>query len=125
MKKIDRLRKETYDDMVRLLSEFGKCALIRPTGFGKTGILTKLIKSGLYNNILFLYPSEVVKDAVLNFYFDGNAPNDAEISNIHSNFFINNNNASFNDMRELIKRVQEDVFNTHHISLELELNIIE
>ena len=51
--------------------------------------------------------------------------NDAEISNIHSNFFINNNNASFNDMRELIKRVQEDVFNTHHISLELELNIIE
>ena len=51
--------------------------------------------------------------------------NDAEISSIHSNFFINNNNASFNDMRELIKRVQEDVFNTHHISLELELNIIE
>jgi UDP-N-acetylmuramate dehydrogenase len=51
--------------------------------------------------------------------------NDAEISSIHSNFFINNNNASFNDMRELIMRVQEDVFNTHHISLELELNIIE
>lgn len=51
--------------------------------------------------------------------------NDAEISSIHSNFFINKNNATFNDMRELIKRVQDDVFNTHHILLELELNIIE
>lgn len=101
MKKIDRLRKETYDDMVRLLSEFGKCALIRPTGFGKTGILTKLIKSGLYNNILFLYPSEVVKDAVLNFYFDGNVPNDAEISNVTFMTYAKLINLSKSDMRDL------------------------
>ena len=50
-----------------MLDEYGKCAVIRPTGFGKTGILTRLLKSGKFKNIIFLYPSEVVKDAVLNF----------------------------------------------------------
>lgn len=69
--KIDRLREETYNDMLNLLETYKRCALIRPTGFGKTGLLTKLIKSGLYSRILFLYPAEVVKNTVLNFYYGG------------------------------------------------------
>lgn len=101
MKKIDRLRKETYDDMMRLLNEFGKCAVIRPTGFGKTGILTKLIKSKTYNNILFLYPAEVVKDAVLDFYFKGNVPSNAEISNVTFMTYSKLINLSKQDMRDL------------------------
>lgn len=101
MKKIDRLRKETYDDMMRLLNEFGKCAVIRPTGFGKTGILTKLIKSKTYNNILFLYPTEVVKDAVLDLYFRGNVPSDAKISNVTFMTYSKLINLSKQDMRDL------------------------
>ena len=58
MRKIDRLRKETYDEAMEILDKYGKCAIIRPTGFGKTGILTKVIKSGKYNNILYLSPFE-------------------------------------------------------------------
>ena len=53
MKKIDRLRKETYEEAMALLSKKPhKCVIIRPTGFGKTGILTKIIKSGRYKKIL-------------------------------------------------------------------------
>ena len=69
MKKIDRLRKETYDEAVELLAQKKKCAIIRPTGFGKTGILTKFIKSKQYKKILYLYPSDVVKQAVFKFYY--------------------------------------------------------
>lgn len=70
MKKIDRLRKETYEEAMALLSKKPhKCAIIRPTGFGKTGILTRIIKDGRYKKILYLYPTEVVKNTVLSFYY--------------------------------------------------------
>ena len=70
MKKIDRLRQETYEEAMKLLAKKPhKCAIIRPTGFGKTGILTKIIKNGKYKKILYLYPAEVVKDTVFNFYY--------------------------------------------------------
>lgn len=69
MKKIDRLRNETYEEALKLLDKKKKCAIIRPTGFGKTGILTKFIKSGHYKKILYLYPTDVVKQAVFNFYY--------------------------------------------------------
>lgn len=66
MSVVEKRREETYLDLKSKLSEFGKCALIRPTGFGKTGILTRLLKE--YNNIIYLYPAEVVVSAVKNFY---------------------------------------------------------
>ena len=45
----------------------------------------------------------------------------AEISKIHSNFIINANNASSCDVRELIKHIQEKVFNSYGILLETEV----
>lgn len=76
MNKIQMLRKQTYQEAVELLNTYGKCAIIRPTGFGKTGILTKFIKSGRYKKILYLYPAEVIKDTVLNFYYSGKTRKD-------------------------------------------------
>lgn len=67
MGKIEELRERTYMDLLRLLDEYGKGVLIRPTGFGKTGLLSRLIKSKRYSNILFLYPAEVVRDTVEDF----------------------------------------------------------
>ena len=68
MRKIERLRQETYEEAVKLLAKKPhKCAIIRPTGFGKTGILTKIIKSGKYKHILYLYPAEVVRSTVFDF----------------------------------------------------------
>lgn len=68
MTKIEELRESTYQEAVELLNTYGQCAIIRPTGFGKTGILTRFIKSGLYKKILYLYPADVIKNTVLDFY---------------------------------------------------------
>lgn len=69
MGKIEVLREQTFQETCALLDEFGKCAVIRPTGFGKTGILTRIIRSGRYKKILYLYPAEVVRSAVFHFYY--------------------------------------------------------
>lgn len=76
MKLIDELRLKTYNEAVELLDTYGKACIIRPTGFGKTGILTRLIKDhikkakGTETKVLFLYPSDPVLDAVLEFFYN-------------------------------------------------------
>ena len=55
MRKVDILRQETYEEAMILLKKYKKCAIIRPTGFGKTGILTKIIKSNPKKKILYLF----------------------------------------------------------------------
>lgn len=49
---------------------------------------------------------------------------DAKISEKHSNFFINSNNASFENMCDLINFVKKNVKDKTGISLELELEIV-
>ncbi len=49
---------------------------------------------------------------------------DAKISEKHSNFFINSNNASFENMCDLINFVKKSVKEKTGISLELELEIV-
>ena len=49
---------------------------------------------------------------------------DAKISEKHSNFFINSNNATFKDMYDLINFVKKSVKEKTGISLELELEIV-
>lgn len=61
-------QKKTLADCRRLLDKFNKCMLIRPTGFGKTWLLTELIND--YQSVLYLYPSQVIKDTVVDRYFD-------------------------------------------------------
>jgi UDP-N-acetylmuramate dehydrogenase len=50
---------------------------------------------------------------------------DAEISKKHCNFFVNSNQASFNDMKSLIEYVRENVKLKTGISLETEIVLIE
>ena len=50
---------------------------------------------------------------------------DACISDKHFNFFVNKNNASFDDMNKLIKFVQEAVQKKTGITLEKEIKILE
>ena len=50
---------------------------------------------------------------------------DACISEKHCNFFVNKNNASFDDMNKLIKFVQEEVQKKTGIILEKEIKILE
>jgi UDP-N-acetylmuramate dehydrogenase len=50
---------------------------------------------------------------------------DACISDKHCNFFVNKNNASFDDMIKLIKFVQDAVQKKPGIILEKEIKILE
>ena len=59
-------REQTYRDAREKLDRHGRCAVIRPTGFGKTGILTRFLREA--DRTLYLYPTDVVRDAVLSFY---------------------------------------------------------
>ena len=49
---------------------------------------------------------------------------DAQISEKHCNFFINNGNAKSEDLEQLIFQVQNKVLDKTGINLELELQII-
>ena len=49
---------------------------------------------------------------------------DAKISNVHSNFFINSNNATYEEMSKLINFVKNEVKNKTGISLDLEIEIV-
>ena len=50
---------------------------------------------------------------------------DAEISKKHCNFFVNNNNATFEDMKKLIEFVKENVKLKTGINIETEIEIIQ
>ena len=50
---------------------------------------------------------------------------DAVISDKHANFFINKNNASYKDMKELIDFVKEKVKNKSGVNLDLEIILVE
>ena len=77
---IEQLRDKAYRETKNLLNEYGKAVIVRPTGFGKTGILTKLIRD--YTTVLYLYPSEVILNTVLDFYYGkNNVPEDKSIPN--------------------------------------------
>lgn len=74
-----KLREQTCKEAEHMLETYGKCCIIRPTGFGKTGILTQFIKK--YKHVIYLYPADVIIDAVLSFYYDGNIPPEKTIPN--------------------------------------------
>ena len=59
-----------------LLQATHKAVIIRPTGFGKTWIMTELIKD--YKKVLYLYPSEVIRDTVVNRYYGSMFDEDSE-----------------------------------------------
>ena len=50
---------------------------------------------------------------------------DATISEKHSNFFVNKNNATYKDMKKLIDFVKNSVKKKTGINLDLEIEIVE
>lgn len=64
----DQIRKETKDDLVSKLVQYQKCCLIRPTGFGKTWLLTEMVKS--YERVLYVYPTAAILNTVVDVYYN-------------------------------------------------------
>ena len=73
---VNRRREETYTEAKNIVMEKGKVLIIRPTGFGKTGILTRFIRDYTKDltkkdgcQVMYIFPTQVIKDAVLKFYY--------------------------------------------------------
>ncbi len=63
MKKNNTVREKTYKAIKYNLNKYHKTTLIRPTGFGKTFMLSDLVKD--YKSVLFLYPTVPSKEMVV------------------------------------------------------------
>ena len=55
----------------------------------------------------------------------GMSVGDAQISEKHCNFFVNNDNATFKDMKKLIEFVKQNVKSKTGINIETEIEIIQ
>lgn len=99
MTKADEVRQRTYDDLLEKLTKYHKSTLIRPTGFGKTWMLTSLIQEDRFKSILYLYPSKVVKNTVVDKYFDDLMSNNDEDD--EENFIDEETIETFRAMQEI------------------------
>ncbi len=55
---LEQRNRETYTEAIKILNNTGKCAILRPTGFGKTVIMAQI--SRRYKKVLYVYPTEIV-----------------------------------------------------------------
>lgn len=57
-REIARESKRTLDACYNMLSKYGTCMMVRPTGFGKSYIMAQLSKK--YKKSLYVYPTEII-----------------------------------------------------------------
>ena len=76
MESIDE-RQRTYEHLKKNLSVYGKSALVRGTGFGKSFMLVRLC--GEYQKVLFLYPGKKLKTEMMKNYC---TLNNMDLSNV-------------------------------------------
>lgn len=84
----DKLSAETFKEMKARLETYGVTSLIRPTGFGKSYILSKITslkKNGkyVYNKCLYIYPLDIIKKDISMKY-----GKDSEGVSLHNTDFI-------------------------------------
>ena len=102
---IFEVREKTKEDVLSKLKKYKKCLIIRPTGYGKTYLLTDLMT--MYKKVLYLYPTEVISDTVKNRYADTNnlSPEDIETIKKAKSF----DNVTLMTYAKLIRMSPEDL----------------
>ena len=68
-----------------------------------------------------MFAGKLIEDAGLKGYSIG----DAKVSEKHANFIINRGNATSEDIKKLIKKIQDEVKNKFNVELELEQIVVE
>lgn len=82
--KITQLRNQAYEEAIILLEQHQKAVIVRPTGFGKTGILTRFLSDYIPQHqlsALYLYPSDIIRQSALRFYYGDDAHQESDIPN--------------------------------------------
>lgn len=60
---LDDVRTKTKNDLMSKLNQYGRCAITRCTGFGKTWLLSEVSQN--YESVLYLYPAEIIKKTAI------------------------------------------------------------
>lgn len=60
----------TYAETVEKLGKYGKCIMVRPTGFGKTYLMVKIASNGSFDRMYFVSPRDIIIDNTKNEYED-------------------------------------------------------
>ena len=55
---------QTKDDAIHKLKLFRYCNIVRPTGFGKTYILSEIASTGFWDTVVYIYPRDIIKNDV-------------------------------------------------------------
>jgi len=108
-----KLKKGIYCE---ILNEYGKFLKIRGQKHPKGFSCGSVFRNTQNNSAGRLIESCNLK---------GRKKGDAIISEIHGNFIVNQNNASFEDVKYLIELCKNEVYKSHNINLETEVEIIE
>lgn len=75
--KADDVRERTMSDLMKKLKKHGRCAVVRPTGFGKTCLGTDLTKQ--YMKTLYCFPTQVIRDTIVNRYWNEEATDEKAV----------------------------------------------
>ena len=59
--KFKQIFKQTLLEANSLLDKYGKCVILRPTGFGKTVMMSQIASQFKYEKVLYVYPTAIVK----------------------------------------------------------------
>lgn len=62
--KLEEKINQTIASTLEQLNACGRCAVIRPTGFGKTTLACRIARMPQYRSILYVYPSSEIRDNV-------------------------------------------------------------
>lgn len=62
---LEKRQKETELNALSVLKETGKCAILRPTGFGKTVIMCRIAQR--YRRVLYVYPTEIIRQTAMRY----------------------------------------------------------
>lgn len=81
-RKLTKLLNMKYNEAIDGMNKFGKCAIILPTGIGKTKLLARYAKEHPHKNIIFLYPNDNVTSALEYHYYDEDFMEGLEIPNV-------------------------------------------
>ncbi len=75
MRALQEVSSKTLEKTKEYLNKYGRCFVVRPTGFGKSYMLSHLSRS--YDRSLYVYPIDVIKETVISNY----GPNGMNILN--------------------------------------------
>ena len=115
---------QTEKEALKLLEEYNRCAILRPTGFGKTVIMCRVASNSKYKSVLYVYPSDIIKKSAIKWLTSFNAIEKVKFISYHAIGRMNKNpELLFDKVRGNFDLVIFDEL--HHMGAELRVPVLD